>query len=384
MANTLTGAIDAILNNRALDVLREQSIMPRLVNRDIADVSGVKGQTVTIAVADSNNSARDVTAGRTGTNITVVATTKTVTLNQWRETGHDITDKEFEEIMEGYLPAQAEEDLRALVNDVDQKIHDELRKKTYQWAGTAGTTPFATNLGVFKTTRAKLSTSLAPLDNRRVVLDPDAEGNALILGNFLQAEQRGDQGGVISGVIGHKLGADWMMSQNVRTHTSGSISKVTSVLTNGSVIAGLATLVLDRASFTGTLLTGDLFSVGSQQFVVTATVTAASSAITVGVSPVLSAAIADGQAVTFASKSVSDTWVDNLHFHKDALAFASRPLTRSAQAGLGSTFGTIVDPVSGLAIRAEISRQHRQTSFRWDILFGMTTVRPELSSRILG
>lgn len=382
MANTLTAAIDGILEN-ALEVLREESIMPRLVDRNIADVSGVKGQTVTIPIADAGT-VRDVTAGVTHTNIDVTLTSATLTLDQWRETGHQITDKEFEEIMEGILPKQSEEDLRALVNDVDQKIHDELRKKTYQFAGTAGTTPFGTNLNVFKTTRAKLSTSLAPLNERRVVLDPDAEGNALILGNFLQAEQRGDQGGVINGVIGHKLGADWMMSQNVRTHQTGTISKVTSVLTNGSVIAGLATLVLDRASFTGTLLTGDLFTIGGNQFVVNATVTAASSAITVGVSPALPAAIADGQAVTFASLSLSDTWVDNLHFHRGALAFASRPLARSAQAGLGSTFGTIVDPVSGLVIRAEISRQNRQTSFMWDILFGMKTIRPQLSTRILG
>ena len=49
MANSFTNVIPQILE-RALPTLRENSVMPRLINRDIADVAGKEGQSVDIMV----------------------------------------------------------------------------------------------------------------------------------------------------------------------------------------------------------------------------------------------------------------------------------------------------------------------------------------------
>lgn len=386
MANGFTNIIPQILE-RSLPTLREQSIMPRLVNSDVANVAGRRGQSVDVMVP-SAATVRNVTPGQTGTNVDTTISKVTVTLNQWKEAPMYLTDKELEEVMEGYVPAQAQENLKALINTVDTYLLS-FYQDVYFHAGTAGTTPFASNLSAFKDARVKLNNAgnlggdgPAPLTDRRVVLDPDAEGNALILGQFLKADERGDQGGIIAGTIGRKLGSDWYMDQNVTSsHAAVGLSHTTSVLTRLSYTAAATVVTLDRATLTGTLAKGDLFTLAgnSRQFVVTAAVTAGSNRIAVGFKPALGATVASGVAATFVGAHVP-----NLHFHRDFLAYATRPLGRAQSFGPSGGFSSIVDPISGLVVRLEVSRQHKQWTLSWDILYGATAVRPELACRILG
>ena len=387
MANSFTNVIPQILK-QALPVLRQQSIMPRLINRDIANEPMERGNTVDIGIADAGT-VRDVTPGVTTTAINVTGSKVTLNLNIWREAGHTVTDKDLSEVMNGYLPRQAEEDIKALVNDIDQKIMDEAYKSFYNFAGTTGTTPFAgaapvTSLADFNTTRVQLNTGLAPMSNRSIVLDPAAEGSALIMSPFIKADERGDQGAILEGQIGRKLGVDWYMSQNVRTFTPGTLSNVTAVVTKIAYASGATTVAFDRATLTGTLKRGDLFTLAGNQYVITATATAGTNIITVAIDPPLKAAVASNITATFLAihGATPTSQVNNLHFHRDAIAFASRPLI-STFAG-GNQIGSIVDPVSGLVLRAELSRQNKQTALMFDILCGVKCVRSALGSRILG
>jgi len=82
---------------------------------------------------------------------------------------------------------------------------------------------------------------------------------------------------------------------------------------------------------------------------------------------------------------VEDTHVVNLAFHKDAFAYATRPLAASSMdMALGSRIVTIQDPVTGVVLRLEVSRQHKQVVWEFDILWGAKLVRPELAVRIAG
>lgn len=375
MANDLSNAIDTILAERALPVLREQSLLPRLCNRDIANVTGRKGQAVDVTVAAAGT-VRDVTPGPAVVNQDKTPTKKTVNLNYWREATHHVTDKEFEEVMEGYMTAQMEEDLRSLINDLDLKMIQELYQKAYNVAGTAGTTPFASDLAAFKGARVHLNESAAPQMSRYVLLNPDAEGNALVLGQFLKADERGDQGGIINGQIGRKLGSDWFMDQNIPTHTTGAAG---TPLVNGASQTG-TTLIVD--GFTTKPSVGDKYTVAgdTQEYTVLASTTLSGTESTLTISPAIVTAAADNAALTFVA-----SYVPNLHFHRDALAFASRVLERSRREVPGAAvFRSIVDPISGLVVRLEISRQWRQTTVAWDILAGYTTVYPQLAAVILG
>ena len=390
MANNFSNIIPKILEN-SLPTLRENAITPRLINVDIADASGKRGQVIDVGVPGAA-SVRDVTPGQSGTNVNTTQTKAMVTLNQWRESPMMLSDKELEEVMEGLVPSQAQENLKALVNDVDGYILG-LAKSVYFHAGAGGTTPFASNINVFRDARKKLNNAgklggagPAALTDRRVILDPDAEANALVNTVFLKADERGDQGGIIEGQIGRKLGSDWYMNQNVKTFSNlVSLNVVTTVLTKAAYTALATTVTMDRATLTGKLKKGALFTIAdnNRQFVVTAAVTAASNAIAVAVSPAFGATVASGKAITFVSPNKASE-VANLLFHRDWCAFASRPLGRSTSFGTAGGFSTLVDPISGLVIRLEVSRQNKQWTLDWDILYGATAVRPELCARILG
>ena len=43
-----------------------------------------------------------------------------------------------------------------------------------------------------------------------------------------------------------------------------------------------------------------------------------------------------------------------------------------------------VDPISGIALRLEVSRQYKQTTFSYDVLGGGALVRPALACKIAG
>ena len=180
--NTTTNVIPQLLAQGLLS-LREMAVMPRFVNRAYETMAGDRGSTIDVPIASAITAA-DVTPGVINPNDTGVSPTKvSIVLDQWVEAAFFLTDKEMLEVMNGTIPLQAQEAVKALANRVDSDILA-LYKGVYGYAGVAGTTPFATDLSEFLDARKTLNNQLAPLDPRYVVLDPDAEANALGLRAF--------------------------------------------------------------------------------------------------------------------------------------------------------------------------------------------------------
>ena len=95
----------------------------------------------------------------------------------------------------------------------------------------------------------------APKNDRRVVLSAFDSGAALINAPFLKANERGDQGGIVDGQIGFKLGMDWWMDQAIPTHTGGTLSDTaTQTLTCPTAAVGVTAI-----TFVGTITTACFF-----------------------------------------------------------------------------------------------------------------------------
>lgn len=375
--NTTTYIVDTLLA-QGLMALRQYAIMPRLVNRAFEARAGEQFSSIDVPIP-SAIAAQAVSPSNTPPDDAGISPTKvTVTLDQWYEAPFFLNDKELLEVSSGTIPMQASEAIKALANNVDAAIFA-LYSGIYGWGGNSGTTPFATDLSEALASRKALNNQLAPPDPRYVVLDADGEANALGLRIFQDASMRAaSAGGFAEGQIGRALGADWYLDQNVPYHTAGTASGATTDSAGYSL--GVKTVTLASAG-TGTLLAGDVitFAGDSQTYVITTGDADVSNGGSISFEPGLKVAMsAATKAITVkASHRV------NLMFHRDAFALASRPFSGADPMNIGN-FASAVDPVSGLALRLEISRQHKRTRFAYDILYGVKLVRRELAARIAG
>jgi len=410
MANDLSAIMHKILA-KGVVTLREQCMMIRLVNTDYEAEAKEKGDRIDIPVPVAVGT-RDVTPGVTApTPVDTTPTKVQVVLDQWKQTDpFHLTDKDLVEIdrNEHFMPGQMGEAIKSLANLVNQYLHSLYvndSQGVYGFHGTPGTTPFNATDGTSSATgvRKVLHRQLCPRSGRRAVLDFDAGANALDLEAFRSAEKVMSKDVVIEGEIGRKYGIDWFEDDHVSTHTAGTIADAsagrTCAVNNASgYAAGIDTINVNNgaeASVTGTIVRGDIISfashdqtycvvsnTGSAQFNdTTKEYTFATNAIAgLKFYPALTTAVADNDVIT-----VKATHVVNLAFHRDAFAFGSRPLLgATSEFQLGSLMVAAQDPLTGLALRLEVKRQHKQVSWEFDVLYGGLLVRPQLCARLGG
>lgn len=410
--NTLTNIMPVILA-RALLTLRERCFMPRLVNSDYSVEAARKGTTIDVPVPVAV-STKEVLAQVSGdTPVSCTPTQVQIALDQWRQNDPiGLTDRELCEIdaNEHFLPMQMGEAVKALANEVNEYIMGKYKGASRGIYGfiaspTAGVgsivDPFASTGtndadGVGGATHSKkvLNQQLCPRVDRRGVLNFDAEANALDLAAFSDAEKIMSAAVKIEGEIGRKFGIDWMADDHIPDHTCGtayeaSPAKVTVLATEavGSTAIGL----VDSDAASETVVQGDILTIthavaplDAQTYVVIGagpyTLNSASVAVEVSIYPALKVQAEAGDVV-----SIKNSHAVNMVFHRDAFAFATRPLlANSSQYALGNKMLTMQDPVTGLILRLEVSRQHKQTVWEFDILYGADLVRAELAMRIAG
>lgn len=379
--NTLDAAIPRILS-QGLVALRENAVMASLVNRDYGEDARQKGSSVDVPIPSAMGDAEDVVpsnANPQGEDVTPRFVS--IKLDKWKQKNFYLTDKDIQEVMQGYQNLQITEAARSLANAVDKDLLA-LYKKVWGVAGVGGQTPFQTvsgvapypaymGLGVARDARKVLNRQLAPTGDRYMVLDVDAEANATALADFASADRSADDQVITEGRIGRKLGFDWQMDQNILSHTNTVAGTITT--SGGTNLAGAQVMAVTGA--TAAPAEGDVVYVAgdAQPYVVGKNATLTSWPV----SPRLRTDLADGSAVTPAEDGVV-----NLAFHRDAFALAIRPL--SDIDGLGNRIETFVDDKSGIPLRLEISRQNKQTTFSFDLLYGVECVRPEYAVRLLG
>lgn len=397
MANILKDVMPKILA-QSLITLRENAVMPRLVNSSYSTQAAQKGEIIQVPVG-SKVQAQDVVPGPTSQNTNdIEPETRPIVLNRWKEAAFSLSDKELHEVMDGVIPLQVEEAAKSLANAVDADLLSHYAK-TYHFSGAPGTTPFAASLNDAVGVRKLLNKGLAPIRDRRLALDLDAEANAILLhtGNNNLASEASTV--ITEGMIGRRLGFDWYMDQLMPFHTAGDIlpKDATTIVTTGAPVSTttpdasdpqlhnprtINTIALDTIT-SGGVVAGDLFKVAGdeQTYVVTAPATSAGGAMTVQFSPAPVTPWATGTAVEFI-----DSHAVNLGFHRDAIGLAIRPLAGSMiQSEFRNSYKmTMRDPISGIPLRLEIKEEHKRLRYALDILWGSSMLRPENAVRLLG
>jgi len=380
MPNDLTAIIPKVLA-RALIPLRERVVMPRLVNSDFSRDAAKKGATIDVPVP-GEKTATDVTPSNTPpTPGDTVTSTVKIVLDQWKHSDFFLTDDDMQKIdaNANFVPMEMQSSIDAIANAVNDHIFSQY-KGIYGFTGAVGTTLFETKPDDATILRKVLSQQKAPTSNRRGVVDLSVEAAMTALPAFADASASTDRNVVIEGEIGRKYGFDWFADDKVPTHTAGSVTGAVTV-TGANAIGATSIGITTPAGGATAIVVGDIitFAGDAQTYVATAALTLAASASgNLLISPALKSATVGGEAV-----SVKATHVVNLGFHRNAFAFASRPLVQSTfDSRLGGVMVSAVDPVTGLTLRLEVARQYKQTVWDLDILFGSKLVRPELAARL--
>ena len=378
--NTLTQVIPQIMA-QALLALRGFTVMPSLVNPDYGRDAKEHGDTVDVPIP-SAITAQQVSHSNTPPDDAGVIPTKVqIPLDQWWEAPFFLSDKDIADAMRGTAPMQLNEAVKSIADKINVSLFGEYTG-VYGLEGTAGTTPFGTGVETGSATaiRKRLNAQKAPLNDRRAVLDVDAAAAALGLRAFQDASYRGDAEGIREGQIGRKFGFDWYEDQAVPTHASTALSAGAATV-NGAHAAGVSTVSIAKATNPSNLVKGDIitFAGDSQTYVVTANVTLAVGNTNVAISPALQVAKSGGEAMTLKASHVV-----NLAFHRDAFALAMRPLAVPDGFTGGNIVRAMVDPLTGMTLRLEVSRQHKRTRWSIDALWGVKLVRPELATRLAG
>lgn len=364
-----------------LSALRQRIVLAKNVNRDYEGLITAQkpGATVNVMIP-APVAVRDVAPDVIPPAVPAVTpTTVPIQLTQWKEAPFAMDDKGIAQVGMGVLPGQASEAIKSIANAIDQFIWGLTHGSAgfYGYAGIAGTTPFATDLSEYLTAVNIADQQLMPASPRNVILDTFAKANALGVNAVQNAAWRGSPEAFRTGVIGEVLGAMWDYSQNVPTHTSGT-------WTNAGTATGVNAAgqnVVNLTGGTGSLLAGDIvtFAGDSQTYVVvTPTGTAPTTAIVVAPNLVIAKSASELCTVKASHKV-------NLLFHRDAIAFAMSPLQDTVRVeGVPSLQATSIDVESGLSLRVEVTRQHRQYQWAFDALYGGNVIRRELGVRLPG
>lgn len=386
MANIFTSIIPKIIA-MGLMTLRETCLMPQLVSSNYENETRKVGDTIDFPLP-APQAVTDVVPS----NVPVVPNSTTITtvplvLDKWKRTNFFLTDKQQAEIDTGnFRGMQIAEAARALANKINIDILAEY-KGIYGYVGTAGTTPFETTTEAATDARKVLAAQLCPKPMRRAILNADAEANALSLAAFQDVDKAGSDSTKLEGEIGRKFGIDWYMEDATPTHTSTPFTAGAATV-NGAQPVGAGstdngrtgTLSIAKATNPSNLVEGDIISIAgdTQTYVVRADVTLIVGNTTVSISPALKQATVGGEVITLRASHVV-----NMVFRPEAFAFANRPADGQMFTG-GNQFGQITDPVTGISLALEVSRQDKQTVWDFSVLYGAKLIRPELGVRIAG
>lgn len=387
MTNDISSLMPQIVG-RGLLSLREKAIMPRLVNASLGAEAAQKGDHIKIPIASPAH-VTDVNPSQHMPNPPdTIADYVSVPLDHWKKASFYLTDQEMEQIdaSENFLPLQMQEAINALAGAINETVL-EAAAFSPNCVGSIFETPFAPEPdsdpqdyhGVRAAIEARkiLNAHHAPKMGRFGVLNYDAEANALGLPQFANLGQSGSHSVAIEGEVGRKFGIDWYSAADLpkskrlpaavypsRSYNSGA-NYVQMNTGRELVHAGMHIYFgsNSEARYKITNIIRDVSANTDRVFI----------------EPDLANSINSSTRV-HAVEHITYNFV----MHRDAIALVMRPLQSSGmmQSSAGQMM-SIADPQTGLSLRLEVIRQHKQTVWELDVLWGVALVRPEWCVKIL-
>jgi len=281
--------------------------------------------------------------------------------------------------IQGYAIAQA---LRTLTNEMETDLALAARLAASRATGTAGTTPFATNLGDSAQVRKILDDNGAPASPRSLIVNTATGASLRTLGQLTKANEVGDAMTVRDGEL--------INLHNFSIKESGALgSMVTKGTNNGSAStnnAGYAigaTVITLASAGTGNILAGDVitFAGDTNKYLVVSGDADVSGGGTITIAaPGLRQAIAASNTVITTGAS----YAPNVAFSRNALRLITRAPALPEEGDAAFDRMTVVDPRSGIAFEFAIYLGYKKVRYEVAMAWGVKATKAEHIALLLG
>jgi hypothetical protein len=264
--------------------------------------------------------------------------------------------------------------MRTLCNEIEADLAA-LHVNASRAAGTAGTTPFASDLSDPANVRKILSDNGQWTSDMHGVIDTTAGAKMRTLAQLTKANESGDTSllrqGVLLDIHGFAIRESAQVKQAVAVGTS-------TFSTDGSAYAKGATSI--TVTGTGGLLAGDVitFAGDTNQYVVVNAVAAAGT-LQIAAPGLQKALPASAKAITVVAAATR-----NMFFARSALQLATRAPALPDGGDAAVDRHIITDPRSGLSFEVAMYAQYRQMQYEISAVWGVACTKPEGVALLLG
>jgi hypothetical protein len=377
MANTLSNLIPDVY--AALDVVSRELVgaIPG-VTRDPSADRVASNQTLRVAQTPTNTTSAYTPSMAVPSAIDQTIANASLTLSKNKYAGFSWTGEETYSVDQGpgfltIRQGQIAQAFRALVNEMENDVCDALALGASRAFGTAGTTPFASTLGDSAQVRKILDDNGAPASGRSLVINTSAGAALRTLGQLTKANEAGTAMTLRDGELLNLHGFSVRESAQINNATAGTGSGYLINEASGYAV-GATSLTLDTGS--GTILAGDIITIGTNKYVVK---TALAANVVVIESPGLVAAVANNAEVT-----VNATSARNLAFSSDAIVLATRLPIFPGEGDLAIDNEVITDPRTGISFDLRVYPGDGMVLYRIHALWGWKVLKPAHSALLLG
>lgn len=346
-----------------------------------AKASGVSmGQTVRVPITSK---AEVVDGGASANNPTATSETidsTDITISKWRVAKMTWTGEEqnaIAGIINPVLAQQYAQKMRAVVNEMEADganalIAGALASGNVQ--GTAGTTPFATDLSALTLMYKKLVDKGAPTEQLEFVMNTSAGMNMRNLTQLQKINESGDDGLLRRGVLGNLFKFNIRESAGFSSHVKGSGS---GYLVNGGARKGDHVIAVDTGS--GTFKAGDIVTFGDDTTQYVIKNDCANGTTAIELINELVEDVADNSAVT-----IGANYTASAGFARGSLILANRlPLVPAGGDNCKDRV-VITDPVSGIAFEVALWGGAYQNTLTFSTCWGWKNIKGDHSVALLG
>jgi hypothetical protein len=276
--------------------------------------------------------------------------------------------------------------LRTLTNAIERDLMIEASNNASAATGTAGTTPFATNLADSAQVRKLLDDNGAPLSDRSLVIDTAAGANLRTLGNLSKVNEAGTamtlRDGELLNLHGFSIKESGQADAAIRM-TSGTAAGAT---TNTAGYAKGATTITLASAGTGTILAGDYirFAGDSRAYrVVTGDADVSNGGTVVLAAPGLMHPIGTA-ATAITVVSATGGYSRNVAFARHAMQLVARAPALPEGGDAAEDRYMLVDPRSGMAFEVAVYKGYRKARFEVTCAWGVKAAKSEHIALLLG